>query len=88
MHEKMQYVDNIVLRFLAIDSASLLFVDVDATHIKQRCGVGLAWFDCAASEQGASGMGASCDITGGNPAHISPLPAFPTKHKAILTFAI
>ena len=53
-----------------------------------RCGIGLASFGCAASEQVASGMGASCDTTDENPTHISPLPAFPTKHKAILTFGI
>ena len=37
---------------------------------------------------GAGVMGASRDITDENPTQISPLPAFPTKHKAILTFAI
>ena len=50
--------------------------------------LGLAWFDCAAMEQGVSGMGASSDITGENSAYISPLPTFPTKHMAILTFVI
>ena len=50
---------------------------------KFRTALGLAWFDCAALEQDASGMGASCDITE-NPAHLSPLPTFPTKHKATL----
>ena len=50
--------------------------------------LGLPWFGWAASEQGASGMGVYCDITDENPTHIRPLPAFPTKPKAILTFAI
>ena len=49
---------------------------------------GLAWFGWAASHPGAGGMWASSDITDDNPTHISPLSVFPTKHKAILTFAI
>ena len=50
--------------------------------------LGWPWFGWAASQLGAGGMGASFDITDDNPTHIYPLPVFPTKLKAILTFAI
>ena len=62
-------------------------IQVNKFRTSTYAALGLTWFDCAALEQDASGMGASCDITE-NPAHLSPLPTFPTKHKATLTFAI
>ena len=56
--------------------------------IQVDCALGWPWFGWAASQLGAGGMGASFDITDDNPTHICPLPVFPTKLKAILTFAI
>ena len=50
--------------------------------------IGWPWFGWAASQLGAGGMGVSFDITDDNPILICPLPVFPTKLKAILTFAI